>query len=177
MTLISICRNWARPRRNSRWNKRIESAIAARRWRGWYAGVGLAVAIAAVVGESEYELGRFREAVAAYDETLLRRELLPEAEKALGIKITFDSGLLFGVDQSTLSPTAQGNLNDLAATLLRVMGSGLKVEYGPERKVNPVSRRLAHASRAKARLGFRAAVSLEEGLRRFVAWFRGYYRL
>jgi UDP-glucose 4-epimerase len=63
------------------------------------------------------------------------------------------------------------SLNDLAATLLRVMGSGLKVEYGPERKVNPVSRRLAHASRAKARLGFRAAVSLEEGLRRLVAWW------
>ena len=35
------------------------------------------------------------------------------------------------------------SLNDLAAALLKVMGSDLKPEYGPERKVNPVSRRLA----------------------------------
>lgn len=64
------------------------------------------------------------------------------------------------------------SLNELAATLLKVMGSSLKVEYGPERKVNPVSRRLADTRAARERLGFVAQVSLEEGLRRLVAWYQ-----
>lgn len=64
------------------------------------------------------------------------------------------------------------SLNDLAAALLKVMGSKLEPEYGPERKVNPVSRRLADTSKAERVLGFRAQVSLEEGLRRLVDWWR-----
>lgn len=63
------------------------------------------------------------------------------------------------------------SLNGLAAALLKVMGSNLKPEYGPERKVNPVSRRLADTSKAERVLGFRAEVSLEEGLRRLVDWW------
>jgi UDP-glucose 4-epimerase len=64
------------------------------------------------------------------------------------------------------------SLNGLAAALLRVMGSHLRPEYGPERKVNPVSRRLADTSKAERLLGFRAEVSLDEGLRRLVDWWR-----
>jgi UDP-glucose 4-epimerase len=64
------------------------------------------------------------------------------------------------------------SLNDLANTLLKVMGSNLKPEYGPERKVNAVSRRLADTSHAKKKIGFEAKVQLEEGLRRLVAWWR-----
>jgi outer membrane protein OmpA-like peptidoglycan-associated protein len=45
-----------------------------------------------------------------------------------GIKITFDSGLLFGVDQSMLSPTAQANLNELAATLKKYDDTDVLVE-------------------------------------------------
>ena len=64
------------------------------------------------------------------------------------------------------------SLNDLAAALLRVMGSGLAPEYGPERKVNPVKRRLADITRAESVLGFRAQVGLEEGLGRLVDWWQ-----
>jgi len=64
------------------------------------------------------------------------------------------------------------SLNELAAALLKVMGSALKPEYGPERKVNPVSRRLADISKAEKLLGFRATVSLEDGLRRLVQWWQ-----
>jgi UDP-glucose 4-epimerase len=64
------------------------------------------------------------------------------------------------------------SLNDLADTLLRVMGSKLRPEYGPERKVNAVSRRLAETGHAKKMIGFEAKVGLEEGLRRLVAWWR-----
>ena len=64
------------------------------------------------------------------------------------------------------------SLNDLAGTLLRVMGSDLRPEYGPERSVNPVPRRLADTSKAEQMLGFRATVDLEQGLRRLVDWWR-----
>ena len=64
------------------------------------------------------------------------------------------------------------SLNDLAYALLKVMESNLQPEYGPERKVNPVPRRLADTRKAERMLGFRAQVSLEEGLRRLVKWWR-----
>ena len=64
------------------------------------------------------------------------------------------------------------SLTDLARTLLRVMESEAPLEYGPERKVNPVPRRYADVSKAKQLLGFEATVSIEEGLRRLVAWWQ-----
>jgi UDP-glucose 4-epimerase len=64
------------------------------------------------------------------------------------------------------------SLNELAATLLWVMKSNLKPIYGPERKVNPVARRCADTTKAAELLGFRASVSLEEGLRRLVDWWQ-----
>jgi UDP-glucose 4-epimerase len=42
----------------------------------------------------------------------------------------------------------------------------------PERKVNPVPRRLADTRKAREGLGFTAAVDLAEGLRRLLAWRR-----
>jgi UDP-glucose 4-epimerase len=63
------------------------------------------------------------------------------------------------------------SLNDLVAALLRVMDSDLQPQYGPSRKVNPVPRRLADTRKAARMLGFRAQVSLDEGLRRLVAWW------
>jgi UDP-glucose 4-epimerase len=64
------------------------------------------------------------------------------------------------------------SLNDLAAALSRVMGVSVPPEYGPERKVNPVPRRLASTEKAERLLGFRATVGLEEGLSRLVTWWR-----
>jgi nucleoside-diphosphate-sugar epimerase len=64
------------------------------------------------------------------------------------------------------------SLKDLAYVLLKVMGSDLKPEFGPERKVNSVPRRLANTRKAEQMLGFRAQVSLDEGLRRLVKWWR-----
>jgi UDP-glucose 4-epimerase len=64
------------------------------------------------------------------------------------------------------------SLNELAAALGRVMGVQIAPEYGPERKVNPVPRRLASTRKAEEQLGFRAVVPLEEGLTRLVTWWR-----
>ena len=64
------------------------------------------------------------------------------------------------------------SLNGLAAALLRVMGSELAPEYRDERTVNSVRRRLADTSRATEEIGFTAQISIEEGLRRLVDWWR-----
>jgi UDP-glucose 4-epimerase len=64
------------------------------------------------------------------------------------------------------------SLNELAHSLLKVMGSGLQPEYGPERKVNAVPRRLADTRLAEEYLNFRAAVGLEDGLTRLVEWWQ-----
>jgi UDP-glucose 4-epimerase len=65
------------------------------------------------------------------------------------------------------------SLAELADALLRVMGSDLAVEFGPPRTVNAVSRRIADTSAAADRLGWKAEIGLEEGLRRLVEWWRG----
>ncbi|MBD2148113.1 SDR family NAD(P)-dependent oxidoreductase [Sphaerospermopsis sp. FACHB-1194] len=64
------------------------------------------------------------------------------------------------------------SLNDLAFSLLKVMKSDLTPEYTGERKVNPVKRRLADTSKAEKLLGFKAEISLEEGLTRLVDWWK-----
>ena len=64
------------------------------------------------------------------------------------------------------------SLNGLAMALLKVMGSDLTPEYGPERAVNPVHRRLADVSKAREMLGFTTSIGLEEGLAGLVDWWR-----
>jgi UDP-glucose 4-epimerase len=70
-----------------------------------------------------------------------------------------------------IASSVESSLNDLAYGLTKVMGSDLKPEYGEERKVNPVARRLADATKAKQLLGFEAEVSLEDGLSKLVTWW------
>src|SRR5262245_18500688 len=64
------------------------------------------------------------------------------------------------------------NLNELAEALMRVMGARLQPEYGPERKVNAVPRRLASIEKTKRMLGWAPEVDLEDGLARLVSWWR-----
>ena len=64
------------------------------------------------------------------------------------------------------------SLNDLALSLAKVMGSDLKPEYGAERKVNPVQRRIADISKAKELIDFTTTTSLEQGLEKLVSWWR-----
>jgi nucleoside-diphosphate-sugar epimerase len=64
------------------------------------------------------------------------------------------------------------SLNELADTLLAVMKSPLRPQHAPPRKVNAVPRRLASTEAARDRLGFQAAIGLEDGLRSLVAWWQ-----
>lgn len=63
------------------------------------------------------------------------------------------------------------SLKQLAETLLLAMDSDLSVDYGPERAVNNVLRRLADTAAARRDLGFESTVGLEEGLRKLVTWW------
>ena len=65
------------------------------------------------------------------------------------------------------------SLHDLARAMMAAMGCALPIEYRPERKVNPVSRRLASTTKAREMLGFEARVSLEAGFRQLLSWWRG----
>ncbi len=67
---------------------------------------------------------------------------------------------------------SETSLKELAEALLRIMGSPLSPEHAAERKVNPVPRRLADTRKAKEMLGFEARVTLEDGLRGLVDWWR-----
>ena len=64
------------------------------------------------------------------------------------------------------------SLADLARSLLNVMGSPLSTQFGPERHVNKVPRRLADTTRAREVLGFKAEIGLQEGLAGLVDWWQ-----
>jgi UDP-glucose 4-epimerase len=70
-----------------------------------------------------------------------------------------------------IASSEETSLRGLAEALLRTMGSDLDIEFGPERAVNGVSRRLADTSAAERELGFRAEIGLEEGLAELVEWW------
>lgn len=64
------------------------------------------------------------------------------------------------------------SLRQLAQILLAEMGSKAAIEFGPERKVNPVARRLAGTEKARRMLGFESNITLPEGLRELVRWWQ-----
>jgi UDP-glucose 4-epimerase len=70
-----------------------------------------------------------------------------------------------------LASERETTLAELARLVLEIAGTDGRVEYEPRRS-GEVERNFALARRASAVLGFRATVSLEEGLARTVDWFR-----
>jgi UDP-glucose 4-epimerase len=65
------------------------------------------------------------------------------------------------------------SLVQLASALATAMGhSGVLPQFAPERSINPVPRRVASTGKAERLLGFRATMSLEQGLAEFVKWWR-----
>lgn len=64
------------------------------------------------------------------------------------------------------------SLDMLATALLEAMESDLRPEYRPTGPAGLVPRRFADVSKARQLLGFRARVSLQDGLRKLVTWWR-----
>jgi len=75
-------------------------------------------------------------------------------------------------DVFNIASGRETSLAELADLLLKVMGSDLVPEHGPDRGMGAVPRRLADTSAARTRLGFEARIGLEEGLTRLVDWWR-----
>jgi len=71
-----------------------------------------------------------------------------------------------------IGTSTETSLLGLAEALLRVMGSDLSVEFGPDRPVNGVTRRLASIAAAHEHLGWAPEVDLETGLGLLVDWWR-----
>ncbi|HEX6346023.1 SDR family NAD(P)-dependent oxidoreductase [Umezawaea sp.] len=71
-----------------------------------------------------------------------------------------------------IASSQETSLADLARALLRAMDSDLPLEHGPERKVNGVTRRLADISAAARDLGWKPEISMDDGLRELVSWWR-----
>ena len=66
----------------------------------------------------------------------------------------------------------QTSLNELFEGLRKVAGSELRPTYGPERK-GDVKHSLADISKAEKLLGYKVIVSVEEGLKNTMGWYRG----
>jgi UDP-glucose 4-epimerase len=94
-----------------------------------------------------------------YTEDIARANLLAAASDATDEVFNIGSG-------------TETSLVELAEALQRAMDSDVPLEHGPARTVNSVVRRLADVSAAKSRLGWKAEIDLDEGLRRLVAWWR-----
>jgi len=77
------------------------------------------------------------------------------------------SGAVFNV-----ATGVETSLRQLARALSIAMGADLAPEYGPERRVATVPRRIADIGRARDGLGFVAEVDLATGLGRLVEWWR-----
>jgi UDP-glucose 4-epimerase len=93
---------------------------------------------------------------------------IPDVAKANVLAAEADvTDAVFNVASGT-----ETSLRQLAEMLLKVMGSDLDVEFGPERAVNKVSRRLADTTAARRELGFVAETDIEAGLRGLVEWWR-----
>lgn len=95
-----------------------------------------------------------------YTEDIARANLLAAEAEATDEVFNIGSG-------------AETSLRGLAEALMRAMDADdLGLEFGPARTVNAVTRRLADVSAARRRLGWKAEIGLEEGLRRLVSWWR-----
>jgi UDP-glucose 4-epimerase len=64
----------------------------------------------------------------------------------------------------------QTSLNELCRLVLNLTGSSLQPEYREARSVANVQRRRAAVEKAEKMLGFRAKVSLHDGLQEFIRW-------
>lgn len=62
------------------------------------------------------------------------------------------------------------SLKQIAEKLLTLTGSNQAIKYAPRSQATFVRNRIGSAMRAKAEIGFDAAIPLDDGLRRLIAW-------
>jgi nucleoside-diphosphate-sugar epimerase len=75
-------------------------------------------------------------------------------------------------DVYNLAAGVETTIRELAETILRLTDSESELELAPRRSWDHAGRRFGSPVKARAEIGFEAAVPLEEGLRRTVEWTR-----
>jgi UDP-glucose 4-epimerase len=74
-------------------------------------------------------------------------------------------------DVFNVGSATETTLRQLLDELLQLSGrTDLEPRFEPERKVNPVRRRLSSIDRARDLLGYEPRTSLADGLRALIAW-------
>jgi len=63
------------------------------------------------------------------------------------------------------------SLKELLEVMLRVNNSNLTPQFLPANTINPVNKRIADISQAKAKLGFQPTITLEDGLKILSDWY------
>jgi UDP-glucose 4-epimerase len=71
-----------------------------------------------------------------------------------------------------IASATETSLIDLARGLQEAMGASGDLEFGPERSVNAVPRRLADISAAERDLGWKPTINMHDGLVELVQWWR-----
>ncbi|MBX6329658.1 MAG: NAD-dependent epimerase/dehydratase family protein [Pseudolabrys sp.] len=66
------------------------------------------------------------------------------------------------------------SLREIAELLIALTGSRQSVRYAPRSQATLVRNRIGSTARAKSEIGFEAAIPLEEGLKRLIAWRRAH---
>jgi len=90
-----------------------------------------------------------------------------------GILLASDSRGLCGRPVN-IARGVEVSINDIARLVVEACGSDVTPEHGPERTAD-VRRHYADITRAKSELGFVPQVSIADGIRRYVSWFRATY--
>jgi len=62
------------------------------------------------------------------------------------------------------------SLKELAEKLLQITGSNQEINYAPRSQATLVRNRIGCPKRAEEEISFKAAIDLEEGLRRLIDW-------
>ncbi len=76
-----------------------------------------------------------------------------------------------GTDVYNLGSGTSVTINWLAETMQRIAGKNVGIKYEPERPAD-VMHCKANSAKAEQILGFRAAVSLEDGLNKYMEWYK-----
>jgi UDP-glucose 4-epimerase len=71
-----------------------------------------------------------------------------------------------------LASGVETRIRDLATSINELAGNPTPIEWGPPRDWDRSGRRFGSTDKSRAELGFSAGVSLDDGLRRTVAWTR-----
>jgi UDP-glucose 4-epimerase len=111
------------------------------------------------------------EPLTIYGDGSATRDFLYVDDVCAGICAAVDAGEADGVIH--LASERETSIRELARRVIEAVGADVPIEHLPPRR-GEVERNFAIARRAAEVLGFRAAVSLEDGLAATVDWFRRY---